>query len=162
MTTAKKILSWKKALLFRKKAGLSRKTIVFTNGCFDIIHAGHVSLLESAKSMGDILMVALNSDASVKRIKGAGRPLVSQADRAKVLAAMESVDAVVIFGQDTPFELLRAIKPDILVKGSDYGKSEVIGREFSGRLARVELTPGKSTTEIIKKLKRNLKPFTPI
>lgn len=150
--TAKKILSWKKALLFRKKAGLSRKTIVFTNGCFDIIHTGHVSLLESAKSMGDLLLVGLNSDASVKRIKGAGRPLISQTDRAKVLASMESVDAVVIFGQDTPFELLRALRPDILVKGADYDKSGVVGREFAGRLARVKLIPGRSTTKMIRRL----------
>lgn len=152
--TAKKIISWDKSLSLRKKASNDGRTVVFTNGCFDIIHPGHVSLLEASKSMGDILIVGLNSDASVRRLKGAGRPLNRQKDRARVLAALEAVDAVVVFSQDTPLELLRVLRPDILVKGADYRESEIVGRELAAKVARVKLLAGKSTTGIIKKVKK--------
>lgn len=154
-TTAKKVLAWDKALSLRKKARESRKRVVFTNGCFDIIHSGHIRLLEASKDMGDVLIVGLNSDSSIRRLKGPGRPINSQRDRARVLAALEAVGAVVLFSQDTPRELLNVLRPDILVKGADYRESEIVGREFAGRVARIRLLAGKSTTGIIRKLKNN-------
>jgi D-beta-D-heptose 7-phosphate kinase/D-beta-D-heptose 1-phosphate adenosyltransferase len=133
-----------------------KKRIVFTNGCFDIIHAGHVRYLGKAKTLGDILIVGLNSDSSVKSIKGAKRPLVPQKERAEVLGALEAVDYVVIFKGSTPIKLIEAIKPDILVKGADWTEKEIVGadvvRKHGGRLARIRLVPGRSTTNIIKRI----------
>lgn len=130
------------------------KKIVFTNGCFDILHAGHVSVLEFSRNQGDILIVGLNSDASVKRLKGPTRPINTQADRALVLAALESVSAVCVFEEDTPYNLIKAVRPDVLVKGGDYKKSEIVGSEFAGRVVRFALLKGRSTTNIIKKAKQ--------
>ncbi|MFO0291627.1 MAG: D-glycero-beta-D-manno-heptose-7-phosphate kinase [bacterium] len=131
------------------------KKIVFTNGCFDILHIGHVVYLEKARAMGDVLIVGLNTDQSVKRLKGAERPLVSEADRARVLAALSSVSAVVLFDQDTPIKLIEAIKPDILVKGADYQEEEVVGadfvRSYQGQVALIPLVKDRSTTQIINK-----------
>lgn len=130
------------------------KKIVFTNGCFDILHAGHVSVLEFARSKGDLLVVGLNSDASVKRLKGPTRPVNTQADRALVLAALESVSYVCAFEEDTPYELIKLLCPDVLVKGGDYKPTEIVGREFAKKVVRFALLKGRSTTNIIKKVSR--------
>jgi D-beta-D-heptose 7-phosphate kinase/D-beta-D-heptose 1-phosphate adenosyltransferase len=132
-------------------------TVVFTNGVFDLVHPGHVDVLEAARSCGDALIVGVNSDASVRRLKGEGRPVRSENDRAHVLAAMEAVDAVVIFPEDTPIELIRALRPDVLVKGGDYTPETVVGRgeveSRGGRVVIVPLTAGHSTTSIIERLR---------
>ncbi|WP_461832314.1 D-glycero-beta-D-manno-heptose 1-phosphate adenylyltransferase [Aquifex sp.] len=132
------------------------KKIVFTNGCFDIIHAGHVDYLEKAKKLGDILVVGLNSDNSVKRIKGEKRPINPQEQRAKVLSSLKPVDYVVIFEEDTPEKLIRAIKPDVLVKGGDWPIEKIVGKEFvesyGGKVLTIPFTYNVSTTEIIKKI----------
>ncbi|UCN01055.1 D-glycero-beta-D-manno-heptose-7-phosphate kinase [Sulfurimonas sp. SWIR-19] len=128
------------------------KKIVFTNGCFDILHVGHVKYLQIAKSFGDVLIVGLNSDASVSRLKGPSRPVNSAEDRAYLLAALEAVDFVVPFEADTPYELIKMIEPDVLVKGGDYAGKEVIGTEFAGELRLVDFVDGKSTTKTIEKI----------
>ncbi|MCH9813649.1 MAG: D-glycero-beta-D-manno-heptose-7-phosphate kinase [Epsilonproteobacteria bacterium] len=129
----------------------SSKSVVFTNGCFDILHAGHVKYLEEAKSYGDILVLGLNSDDSVQRLKGESRPINSAQDRAIVLAALESVDFVIEFTEDTPYELIKVIEPDILVKGGDYEGKEVVGSDIAKETRLVEFVDGKSTTKIIEK-----------
>lgn len=128
------------------------KKIVFTNGCFDILHVGHVKYLQEAKSFGDVLIVGLNSDASVSRLKGPTRPVNIAQDRAYLLAALEAVDFVVPFEDDTPHELIKMIKPDTLVKGGDYKGKDVVGTEFAGELKLVDFVDGKSTTQTIKKI----------
>ena len=128
------------------------KRIVFTNGCFDILHVGHVKYLQIAKSFGDILIVGLNSDASVRQLKGPTRPVNTEDDRAYILAALESVDYVVKFGDDTPYELIRMLRPDVLVKGGDYAGKTVVGTEFAGELKLVDFVEGKSTTSTIAKI----------
>ncbi len=133
----------------------SGKKIVFTNGCFDILHAGHIKYLEEAKSYGDILIVGLNSDDSIKRLKGESRPVNRFEDRAIVLAALECVDFVVGFEEDTPYELIKSIKPDVLVKGGDYKEKEVIGKDIAKETKLVDFIDGKSTTNIIEKVKRS-------
>lgn len=132
-----------------KKRG---KKIVFTNGCFDILHVGHVKYLQIAKSFGDILIVGLNSDESVSRLKGPSRPVNIAEDRAYILAALEAVDFVVPFSEDTPYELIKMIEPDILVKGGDYEGKEVVGTEFASELKLVDFVQGKSTTKTIEKI----------
>lgn len=135
----------------------SGRRIVFTNGVFDILHRGHVDYLAKAKSLGDILIVGLNSDASTRRLKGTDRPIQTQADRAAVLLALRSVDYVVIFGEDTPEKLIHQVRPDVLVKGADYAVSEIVGAEFvrsyGGSVRRVRLTPGRSTSILVKRLR---------
>jgi D-beta-D-heptose 7-phosphate kinase/D-beta-D-heptose 1-phosphate adenosyltransferase len=130
--------------------------IVFTNGCFDLLHTGHVTYLEGARNLGDRLIVGLNTDRSVSALKGPTRPVIQEADRARVLAALESVDAVVLFDEDTPLDLIRDIRPDVLAKGSDYSEDQVVGatdvKSWGGRVALVDLVPGRSTTKIIDKL----------
>lgn len=128
------------------------KRIVFTNGCFDILHVGHVKYLQVAKSFGDILIVGLNSDASVRKLKGPTRPVNSEDDRAYILAALESVDYVVKFSDDTPHELIKMLRPDVLVKGGDYAGKKVVGSEFAGELKLVDFVEGKSTTSTIEKI----------
>jgi len=135
-----------------KKEG---KKIVFTNGCFDILHVGHVKYLEVAKSFGDVLIVGLNSDASVKRLKGESRPINTASDRAYILAALEAVDYVVEFEDDTPYELIKMVAPDVLVKGGDYEGKKVVGTEFAKELKLVEFVDGKSTTKTIQKIQGN-------
>ena len=135
-----------------KRYKKEEKTIVFTNGCFDILHVGHVKYLQEAKSYGDVLIVGLNSDASVKRLKGPSRPVNTQEDRAYILAALEAVDYVVIFDDDTPYELIKIIKPDILVKGGEYEGKKVVGTEFAKELRLVRFVEGKSTTKTIEKI----------
>lgn len=125
------------------------KKIVFTNGCFDILHLGHLTYLKEAKNLGDILIIGLNSDASVKRLKGKSRPINSEHDRSMILSALEFVDYVVIFDEDTPYELLKSIGADILVKGGDYGSKEIIGRDLVSNVKMIPYLEGKSTTSII-------------
>ena len=152
MKAKNKIMTRAKLSAFVKKAKKEGKKIVFTNGCFDILHAGHVSSIEFAKSKGDILVLGLNSDASVKRLKGPKRPINKQADRALVVASLGAVDAVCIFTQDTPLELIKIVKPDVLVKGTDYKNKEVVGEQFAGRVVLFPLVKGRSTTNLINKI----------
>jgi D-beta-D-heptose 7-phosphate kinase / D-beta-D-heptose 1-phosphate adenosyltransferase len=139
-----------KRLVDRYKA--NGKKVVFTNGCFDILHVGHVKYLQIAKSFGDILIVGLNSDASVSRLKGPSRPVNIAEDRAYLLAALEAVDFVVPFEEDTPYELIKMIAPDVLVKGGDYEGKTVVGTEFAKELKLVDFVDGKSTTKTIEKI----------
>jgi len=133
------------------------RPLVFTNGVFDVLHRGHVALLVAARAEGDALVVGLNSDASVHRIKGPDRPLNRERDRAYVLGALDCVDAVVLFDEDTPARLIAALQPDVLVKGADYAPGEIVGADVvtarGGRVVRVPLEPGFSTTALIAKVK---------
>jgi D-glycero-beta-D-manno-heptose 1-phosphate adenylyltransferase len=135
-----------------KRAG---KTVVFTNGCYDLLHPGHIRLLEQARSLGDLLILALNSDASVRRMKGPSRPLIPEQDRAELAAHLEAVDAVTLFDEDTPRELIAAVLPDILIKGADWAHF-IAGREeveaAGGRVLTVALEPGYSTTGIVEQI----------
>jgi len=128
------------------------KKIIFTNGCFDILHIGHIKYLERAKSFGDTLILGLNSDDSLRKLKGDDRPINSQTDRAYILASLEVVDYLVIFNEDTPYKLIKLIKPDVLVKGGDYEGKEVVGQDIAKDLKLVKFIDGKSTTQIIKKI----------
>ena len=132
------------------------KTIVFTNGCFDILHPGHIHTLTQAKALGDVLIVGINSDASVKRLKGDQRPILNQTERAVILAALEVVDFVTSFAEDTPLTLIQLLQPDILVKGGDWGAHAVVGREVvearGGRVALIPYQEGLSTTGIIERV----------
>jgi D-glycero-beta-D-manno-heptose 1-phosphate adenylyltransferase len=136
-----------------KKAG---KRIVFTNGCFDILHAGHVKYLAAARSEGDVLVVGLNSDESVKIIKDEKRPIVNQTQRAEVLSALECVDFVILFDEPDPLKLIHDVRPDVLVKGGDWAEKDIIGSDFvkanGGKVVRVPLVPDMSTTHIIKRI----------
>lgn len=127
---------------------------VFTNGCFDILHAGHVSYLERAKSYGDLLIVGLNSDSSVRELKGESRPINSEGDRALILASLEFVDFVVIFSEQTPYELIKELKPNVLVKGADYEDKEVVGSDLVDEVHLIDFLEGRSTTKIIEKVKK--------
>ena len=133
------------------------KKIVFTNGCFDILHVGHVKYLEVAKSYGDVLILGLNADSSVRKLKGPTRPINTQEDRAYILASLESVDYVVIFEEETPYELIKLIKPHVLVKGGDYEGKEVVGQDIADELKLVQFVDGKSTTNTIKRIQENEK-----
>lgn len=134
----------------------AKQKIVFTNGCFDLLHAGHVSYLEKAKLLGDRLVIGLNSDASVRKLKGSSRPITSQEDRSKILASLSCVDAVVIFEEESPLKLISFIKPDILVKGNDYKEENIVGakevRSWGGDVQLIPLLEGRSTTQILKKI----------
>ena len=136
-----------------KKAG---KRVVFTNGCFDILHRGHVDYLTKAKALGDLLVVGVNGDDSVRRLKGPNRPVVNQDDRAAVLAALAAVDYVSLFDEDTPFELIRAIAPDVLVKGADWSVEAIVGKDVveaaGGTVQTLEFLPNRSTSSIIQKI----------
>jgi D-beta-D-heptose 7-phosphate kinase/D-beta-D-heptose 1-phosphate adenosyltransferase len=125
------------------------KTVVFTNGCFDLFHAGHLRVLEYCKRRGDILVVGLNTDASVRRLKGPRRPIMPLADRAALVAALKPVDFVTSFAEDTPFDLIRRLRPDVLVKGGDWSSGTIVGAEFVKKVVRVPLLKGRSTTGII-------------
>ncbi|MEA3499949.1 MAG: D-glycero-beta-D-manno-heptose 1-phosphate adenylyltransferase [Candidatus Marinimicrobia bacterium] len=133
--------------------------VVFTNGCFDILHAGHIRYLSKAKSIGDHLVIGLNTDSSVKKLKGANRPLQDEQDRALILAGLKAVDLVVLFDEDTPLEIITFLKPDILVKGSDYTIDNIVGAkeivQWGGKVETIEFVNGKSTSSIIKKIEQN-------
>jgi rfaE bifunctional protein nucleotidyltransferase chain/domain len=139
----------------------SRKKIVFTNGCFDILHAGHVSYLEQAKKSGYVLVIGLNSDRSVKKIKGSDRPIVGERQRAALLAALACVDYVVLFNESTPLKLIEAVKPDILIKGADWKKEGIVGSEsvlaHGGKIEYIKFVPGLSSTNIIERIKKSAK-----
>jgi rfaE bifunctional protein nucleotidyltransferase chain/domain len=132
--------------------------VVFTNGCFDLLHLGHVDYLEKARGLGDRLVIGLNSDSSVGRFKGPERPLQDQTSRARVLAAMQFVDLVVLFGEDTPHELISQLLPNVLVKGSDYLAENIVGadvvKSHGGEVKTIDFVPGYSTTRIVEKIKR--------
>ncbi|MDF9796637.1 rfaE bifunctional protein nucleotidyltransferase chain/domain [Catalinimonas alkaloidigena] len=132
---------------------MAGKKIVFTNGCFDILHRGHATYLRKARSLGDLLVIGLNSDASVKRLKGESRPINNEDDRAYILESLECVNYVVKFGEDTPHELLSQLKPDILVKGGDYKLEDVVGREFAIEVVLIDFVDGYSTTKTIQQMK---------
>jgi D-beta-D-heptose 7-phosphate kinase/D-beta-D-heptose 1-phosphate adenosyltransferase len=142
-----------KAEVIRRRA--AGQKVVFTNGCFDILHVGHHRLLKQSADLGDYLVVGLNSDESVRRLKGPGRPMNTESDRGELLAALEAVDAVTIFDEDTPYELIEQLRPDVLVKGGDYKPEEVVGRDIveasGGRLVLIPLVEGHSTTNLVKR-----------
>lgn len=146
------------AALEAERAELRRrkKRVVFTNGCFDLLHAGHVRYLTAARALGDVLIVAVNSDRSVQRLKGPTRPITPLAQRMEVLAALACVDYVVPFGGATPRPLIERLKPDILVKGADWALGEIVGREiveqYGGRVARIRMVPGVSTTQLVTRI----------
>lgn len=145
--------------LISKREALRRegRTVVFTNGCFDLLHPGHVRYLSQARALGDALVVALNSDRSVRALKGEGRPILSERERAEVIAALHAVDYVVIFEEETPRELIAKLLPDVLVKGGDWPLDEIVGREeveaAGGKVVSLPYVEGSSTTDIIKKIK---------
>ncbi len=151
---AERIRDWEGARYWRER---QTGRVVFTNGVFDLLHPGHVDVLLGARRAGDRLVVGLNSDASVRRLKGPERPVRNEAERAYVLAALEMVDCVVVFEQDTPLELIRTLRPDVLVKGGDYTEQTIVGatdvRGWGGDVRVIPLTPGQSTTSIIRKLR---------
>jgi D-beta-D-heptose 7-phosphate kinase/D-beta-D-heptose 1-phosphate adenosyltransferase len=129
---------------------------VFTNGCFDLMHVGHVKYLQEARKLGDLLVLGLNSDASIRRLKGEKRPLIDQSERAHIMSALNCVDYVVVFDEDTPLQLIETLRPDILVKGGDYDLDGVVGRElvesYGGRVELIQFVDGSSTTHIINKI----------
>jgi D-beta-D-heptose 7-phosphate kinase/D-beta-D-heptose 1-phosphate adenosyltransferase len=151
---ASKVMTWAEAATWRSRLG---GRLVFTNGVFDLLHPGHVDVLVGARRLGDALVVGLNSDASVKRLKGPDRPVRTEAERSYVLAALEPVDAVVLFDQGTPLELICHLRPDVLAKGGDYTAATIVGaREvagWGGQVAVIPLRPGQSTTSIIARLR---------
>jgi D-beta-D-heptose 7-phosphate kinase/D-beta-D-heptose 1-phosphate adenosyltransferase len=148
------IKSQNEIVAIAKRLKSQGKRVVFTNGCFDILHVGHVKYLQEAKSYGDVLIVGLNSDSSVRELKGPTRPVNPQDDRAYILAALESVDYVVMFSDETPYELIKSISPDILVKGGDYEGETVVGAEFATELRLVQFVDGKSTTATISRINK--------
>lgn len=154
--TAKALIPQSRIPALTARLRRSGRKIVFTNGVFDIIHRGHVEYLAKARSFGDLLIVGLNTDASVRRLKGKGRPIQSQADRAAILLALKSVDYVVLFSDDTPAKLIEIVRPDVLVKGADYSLSDIVGAEFvkscGGSVKRVRLVKGRSTSALVRLL----------
>ena len=151
MSKIKSLPALKKIVTQLKK---QKKRIVFTNGCFDFIHPGHVKILRQAKSKGDILIVGLNADSSVKKIKGPRRPIMNEKARAEVLAALEMVDYVVLFKEPTPYNLIQKLKPHILIKGADWSKGKIVGADLVKKVCTIKLFPGHSTTKIIAKIKK--------
>jgi D-beta-D-heptose 7-phosphate kinase/D-beta-D-heptose 1-phosphate adenosyltransferase len=145
----------KEIIVIARELKLNKKKIVFTNGCFDLLHVGHISYLEKAKSFGDVLIVGLNSDDSVKTLKGEGRPINNQLDRAYTLAALEVVDYVVIFHDETPLELIKSIEPNTIVKGGDYKNKKIVGQDIANELKLVDFVKGKSSTQTINKIKQS-------
>ncbi|HEV2305800.1 MAG TPA: D-glycero-beta-D-manno-heptose 1-phosphate adenylyltransferase [Candidatus Acidoferrales bacterium] len=140
------------------EAKAARRRLVFTNGCYDLLHPGHIRLLEKSRELGDILILALNSDRSVRENKGAGRPIIPEDERAEVAAALEAVDYVVLFDEPTPREIIAKILPDVLVKGGDWGPNEIVGREeveaAGGRVVSIPIEPGYSTSSILKRIQK--------
>jgi len=153
-----KIVDREALIAARRRLGEQGRRVVFTNGCFDLLHPGHVLYLAEARRLGDALVVALNSDASVRRLKGAGRPILNESERAEVLAALAAVDWVTIFDEDTPRPLIAALLPDVLVKGGDWAIEEIVGREeveaAGGRVLALPYLEGSSTTDIIERIRK--------
>ena len=151
------ILTLEEAILRFGREKRNGRRIVFTNGCFDLLHPGHIGSLEQARALGDALIVGLNSDASVRQLKGAGRPVLPEPERAEILAALECVDAVVIFDALTPREVIARLLPDVLVKGGDWPGDQIVGREeveaAGGRVVSIPVVPGYSTTAILRKIR---------
>ena len=149
------IKTWNEISAIVSELKSKRKKIVFTNGCFDILHIGHIKYLEEAKNCGDILILGLNSDKSVQKLKGKNRPINTESDRAYILASLEVVDYLVIFQEDTPFELIKLIKPDVLIKGGDYEGKEVVGQDIAKELKLIQFVDGKSTSNTIKRIQES-------
>ena len=153
----KKVCSRRALVRFLGRFRRAGKKVVFTNGCFDLLHAGHVTYLEKARKFGDLLVLGLNSDASVRRLKGPGRPVNSETDRLRVMAALEAVDFVTLFSETTPLRLICEIRPDVLAKGADWRESEIVGarevKSWGGRVKRIRLLPGRSTTRMLEILR---------
>lgn len=158
MLSSDKILSRERAAEITSSAKAKGKKVVFTNGCFDILHVGHIELLERAKSVGDLLIVGLNSDDSARRLKGTSKPINSASDRGKILSSLEVVNFVTIFDEDTPYEIINELKPDVLVKGADYSLNEIVGRSvvesYGGKVVVIPLSKGYSTTKLIEQIMR--------
>ena len=152
-----RVLAQADAAAFAEELRQTGKRVVFTNGVFDLLHRGHVEYLEEARALGDRLVVGLNTDDSVRRLKGAGRPIVGERDRAAVVGALACVDLVILFDDDTPQRLIEAVRPDVLVKGGDYAIADIVGREFveahGGHVATVPLREGLSTSEIVRRIR---------
>jgi rfaE bifunctional protein nucleotidyltransferase chain/domain len=152
-----RVLTMSKAVVLVHSARAAGKTIVFTNGVFDLLHPGHVRYLQSARAFGDLLIIGLNGDASVRRNKGDGRPINPEQERAEVLAGLSVVDAVVLFDDDTPAEIIRTLQPDILVKGADWPADQIVGRDTvearGGRVVRVTVEQGHSTSALVEKIR---------
>ncbi len=146
-------------LIQKLTAEREQKKVVFTNGCFDLLHVGHVRYLKEAKRLGDILVVALNTDASVKRLKGPERPVQLENDRAEILAALECVDYTCLFDEDTPEKIIKALRPDVLVKGGDWKVEQIVGHDFvqsyGGQVLSLPFIQGRSTTTLIQKARQN-------
>lgn len=158
-SAARKITSAAALARVVRQAGRRGQRAVFTNGCFDLLHTGHVTLLEHARRRGDFLIVAINSDRSVRaQRKGPGRPIVPQQDRARVLAALECVDYVIIFNEPTPLRVITKIRPHVLIKGADWGAGDIVGRDVverhGGRVVRLPLVKGRSTTDLIRRIRQ--------
>ena len=156
------VLTLEEAILRFGRKNRNGRRVVFTNGCFDLLHPGHIRNLEQARELGDALVIGLNSDASVRQLKGEGRPVIAERERAEILAALESVDAVVIFDAPTPRELIAALLPDVLVKGGDWPGDQIVGREeveaAGGRVVSIPVVPGYSTTAILQKIREGTRP----
>jgi rfaE bifunctional protein nucleotidyltransferase chain/domain len=156
-----RVVDMDELLAIRGEAKRSGKIVVFTNGCFDILHRGHVEILKKARAMGDLLVVAVNSDESVRRLKGERRPIVGQEDRTSILAALGSVDYVTVFEEDTPQRVIARLKPDVLVKGSDYAPAEVVGRDevegAGGRVVTIPLHGDFSTERMLRDIAKRYK-----
>lgn len=151
-----KILTIEEAILLRTELRNDKRKVVFTNGCFDLIHKGHVAYLEEASELGDVLIVGMNSDVSVERLKGKGRPVKGEENRAAVLAGLASVDVVVLFGEDTPQKMIEKLCPDVLVKGGDYTIEKIVGADFviskGGEVRTIDFVQGYSSSDIIQKI----------
>ena len=151
------VLTVEEAILRFGREKRNGRRVVFTNGCFDLLHPGHIRSLELARALGDMLIVGLNSDASVRQLKGKGRPVVTERERGEILAALESVDAVVIFDDRTPREIITGLLPDVLVKGGDWPGDQIVGREeveaAGGRVVSVPVVPGYSTSAILERIR---------
>jgi D-glycero-beta-D-manno-heptose 1-phosphate adenylyltransferase len=158
-TTPSRLSTWDEGAGFAAQVRARGGRIVFTNGVFDLLHPGHVRYLRDARALGDALIVAINSDQSVRTNKGPNRPVTPEGERAEVLLALASVDAVVIFDEETPYEVIKRIQPDVLVKGADWAEDNIVGRDIvearGGRVVRVRLEPGLSTTELIRRIRRS-------
>lgn len=152
-----KIVGRERLVAVAADAHRASRRVVFTNGCFDLLHVGHVRYLAAARDAGDLLIVGLNDDASVRRLKGPSRPLVAEAARAEVVAALGTVDYVTLFGEDTPYALIAAVQPDVLVKGSDWAAEDVVGRDVvearGGRVILIPVVAGFSTTSLVERLR---------